>query len=163
MVTQMKQRLVLPASQADARAPGGHRASLASGQALTLGRGAGELSVLDGRVWVTRKDDLGDHVLEAGRSIRFGANAGLVIEAWDQAATVQWQRLAQPLRLPAFVVGGLAAGLRGLATGAGAAAAALRGAEGGLADLARKAAASARRAQFCISGGDSMASSGALK
>jgi Protein of unknown function (DUF2917) len=134
-----------------------------SGQALTVSPWPGELTVVDGRVWVTRSDDLGDHVLEAGRTIRHGAGAGLVVEPWGGSAIVQWRRQAQPLRPPAFLVAALAAGLRALAGLAGGTAAALRGAEGGLAALARKAASSARRAQFCISGGDSMASSGALK
>ena len=142
---------------------GGHPATLVSGQALALSPWAGELTVVEGLVWVTRTDDLGDHVLEAGRSIRFGPGAGLVLEAWGESATVQWQRRAQPVRAPAFLVGALVAGLRGLAGLAGGTAGALRGAEGGLAALARKAASSARRAQFCISGGDSMASSGAVK
>ena len=134
-----------------------------SGHAMTLGPSPGVLTVVDGSVWVTRSDDLGDHVLEAGRTIRFGADAGLVVEPWAGSATVRWHRQAQPVRPPAFLVTALAAGLRGLAALAGGTAAALRGAETGLAALARKAAASARRAQFCISGGDSMASSGALK
>ena len=141
------------------------RTFVLSGQALTVGPWPGELTVVGGRVWVTRKDDLGDHVLEAGRSIRFGADAGLVVEPWDagESATLQWRREAQAVRPPAFLAAALAAGLRGLAGLAGATAAGLRFAETGLAALARKAASSARRAQFCISGGDSMASSGALK
>lgn len=134
-----------------------------SGQALTVSPWPGELTVVDGRVWVTRSDDLGDHVLDAGRTIRFGAGAGLVVEPWGGTATVQWRRQAQSVRPPALLVAALAAGLRALAGLAGGTAAALRDAEAGLAALARKAAASARRAQFCISGGDSMASSGALK
>ena len=143
--------------------PAGTREFVISGQALTVSPWPGELTVVDGRVWVTRSDDLGDHVLEAGRTIHFGAGAGLVVEPWGGSATVQWRRQAQPVRPPAFLVAGLAAALRGLAGLAGGTAGALRGAEGGLAALARKAASSARRAQFCISGADSMASSGALK
>ncbi len=141
----------------------GTREFVMSNQALTVSPWPGELTVVEGRVWVTRSDDLGDHVLESGRTIRFGADAGLVVEPWGGPATVQWRRQAQPVRPPAFLAAALAAGLRGLAGLAGGAAAALRGAEAGLAALARKAAASAMRAQFCISGGDSMASSGALK
>ncbi len=146
-------------------ARGMQRAQVAGGQALTVAPWPGELTVIDGRVWVTRSDDLGDHVLQPGQSVRFGPGAGLVIEALDAGgtATVQWRREAQPLRAPAFLAGALAAGLRGLAAFAGGVAAGLRDAEAGLAALARKAASSARRAQFCISGGDSMASSGALK
>jgi Protein of unknown function (DUF2917) len=149
--------------QVPSQGRGSGQATVVGGQALTVSPWPGELTVIDGRVWVTRKDDLGDHVLEAGCSVRFGADAGLVLEPWGESATVRWRRQPQPVRPPAFLAGALAAGLRGLATLAGAAAAALRGAEGGLAALARKAASSAKRAQFCISGGDSMASSGALK
>ena len=35
---------------------------VASGQALQLGRLGGELTVLEGRVWLTRDNDLGDFV-----------------------------------------------------------------------------------------------------
>jgi len=89
-----------------------------AGHALRLGRLGGELSVVRGRVWLTRDGDLGDHIVEPAHRVRLGAAEN------------------------AFVAG-LAAS--------------------GFAALARNAAASARRAQGCISAGDSMASSGALK
>ena len=135
------------------------------GQAVPVSPWPGELTVVDGRVWMTRQGDLQDHLLEPGRSVRLEPHAGAVIEPWaaGASATVQWRRLPQPIRLPGFVAAALALGLRGLAGLAGATAVALRGAETGLAALARKAASSARRAQVCISAGDSMASSGALK
>lgn len=127
--------------------------ALATGQAMHLGRLGGELTVLEGRVWLTRDSDLGDHRVEAGERLRLGVGEYAVIEPWDagQTVSVQWKPrrqgffgavLAEPLRALAWALGALA---------------------GGFSALARSAAASASRAQGCISGGDSMASSGALK
>jgi len=121
--------------------------------AVHLGRLGGELTVLDGRVWLTRANDLGDHFVEAGERVRLAVDDNAVIEPARRGArvTVRWNPrrqnffgavLAEPLRGVAFLAGRLAAGF---------------------AALARSAAASACRAQGCISGGDSMASSGALK
>ena len=127
--------------------------ALATGQAIHLGRLGGELTVLEGRVWLTRDSDLGDHRVEAGEGLRLAVGENAVIEPWDagHAVSVQWKPrrqgffgavLAEPLRALAWALGALA---------------------GGFNALARSAAASASRAQGCISGGDSMASSGALK
>jgi len=124
-----------------------------SGDATHLGRLGGELTVVDGRVWLTRDNDLGDHVFEPGQRVRLGAGENAVIESADsqRSVTLRWN----PRRQSFF--GALAAEpLRGLAFLAGVAAR-------GFAALARSAADSACRAQGCISGGDSMASSGALK
>ena len=124
-----------------------------AGQALSLGRLGGELSVLQGRVWLTRDGDLGDHRVDSGERVRLGVAENAVIESWDsgQAVVVRWN----PRRQRVF--GALRVGpLRGLAFVA-------RLAAGGFAALARSAAASASRAQGCINAGDSMASSGALK
>ncbi len=126
---------------------------LAAGEALHLGRLGGDLVVIDGRVWLTRDGDLGDHVVEPGRKIRLAVNENAVIESADtgRAATVRWYPRRQSF------AGALAeAPLRGLAFLTGRVAA-------GFVALARSAAASASRAQGCINGGDSMASSGALK
>jgi hypothetical protein len=127
--------------------------ALATGQAIHLGRLGGELTVLEGRVWLTRDSDLGDHRVEAGERLRLAVGENAVIEPWDagHAVSVQWKPrrqgffgavLAEPLRALAWALGALA---------------------GGFSALARSAAASASRAQGCISGGDSMASSGAVK
>ena len=127
--------------------------ALATGQAMHLGRLGGELTVLEGRVWLTRDSDLGDHRIEAGERLRLGVGDNAVIEPWDvgQAVSLQWKprrqgffgaALAEPLRALAWALGALA---------------------GGFSALARSAAASASRAQGCISAGDSMASSGAVK
>ena len=124
-----------------------------AGNAMHLDRLGGELSVLQGRVWLTRDGDFGDHLVEAGQRVRLGVAEDAVIESWDsgQPLVVRWNPrrqsffgalIAEPLRGLAFLTGLLA---------------------GGFAALARSAAASASRAQGCISGGDSMASSGALK
>jgi Protein of unknown function (DUF2917) len=126
---------------------------LASGQAWRLGRLGGDLTVIDGCVWLTRDGDLGDHVIDAGQRLRIGVGENAVIESarTGQAVTLRWDPrrqgffgalLAEPLRGAAFLTGALARGF---------------------AALARSAAASASRAQGCIAGGDSIASSGALK
>jgi Protein of unknown function (DUF2917) len=134
---------------------------LAAGRPAVVGRGAGELTVLSGRVWLTRDGDLADHVLARGARVRIDWAERAVVESWerDQAATVQWRPVERHTPAQAFLIGGL----RGLAFLAGGAAFALARAEAGFAALARSAASSARRAQGCISAGDSMASSGALK
>ena len=125
---------------------------LAPGQAMHLGRLGGELTG-NARLWLTRGGDLGDHFVEPGERVRLAAGENAVIEPAQTgaSATVRWSPRRQSF------VGALAAEpLRGLAFVAGLAAR-------GFAALARSAAASASRAQGCISGGDSMASSGALK
>ncbi len=126
---------------------------LATGEALHLGRLGGDLVVVDGRVWLTRDGDLGDHVVEPGQKIRLAVNENAVIESADtgSAATVRWYPRRQ-----SFVDALAEAPLRGLAFLTGLVAK-------GFVALARSAAASASRAQGCINGGDSMASSGALK
>ena len=121
--------------------------------AVHLGRLGGELTVVEGRVWLTRDNDLGDHVVEPGERLRIAVGDNAVIEpvCRDATVTLRWTPRRQT-----FIGALLAEPLRGLAFLAGLAA-------GGFAALARSAAASASRAQGCISGGDSMASSGALK
>jgi Protein of unknown function (DUF2917) len=133
--------------------------ALSAGHAMHLGRLGGELTILEGRVWLTRDGELGDQRVEAGERLHLAAGANAVIEPWDaRAVRVRWQPRRQGL------FGALAVEpLRGLAWLAGAAARGLRAAAGGFTALARSAAASANRAQGCISGGDSIASSGALK
>lgn len=138
-----------------------------SAQRLTVAPGelvhllsAGELRVMEGRVWLTRAGDLDDHLLEAGQRIRLSAAQNAIIESWrpSDRAAVQWQ--PRPQALSALV---LAEGLRGLATLAEGAERVLRAGARGFGALARTAASSARRAQGCISIGDSIASSGGVK
>lgn len=117
--------------------------SLAPGQARRLGLGAGELTVLRGRVWLTGECGDADQILSPGQSLRVSDAQAVVIEAWDRGAgaSLRWQA-RRPL-------------LQGLP---------LRGFAGAFfAALARSAASSASRAQGCIKAGDSIASSGALK
>ncbi len=123
------------------------------GQALHLGRLGGELTVVEGRIWLTRDGDLGDHVVEPGQCVPLAVNDNAVIEPWQRGEGVllRWNPRRQGL------LGAVFAGpLLGLAF-------AMRLLAGGFAALARSAAASASRAQGCISGADSIASSGALK
>ena len=124
-----------------------------SGDATHLGRLGGDLTVVDGSLWLTRDGDLGDHVVEAGQRVRLAVDENAVIEPARRGETVslRWQP-----RRRSFAGAVLAEPLRGFAFLAGAAAR-------GFAALARRAAASACRAQGSISGGDGIASSGALK
>jgi Protein of unknown function (DUF2917) len=126
---------------------------LVSGEALHLGRLGGELSVVEGRVWLTRDGDLGDHFVEAGDRVRLGVDENAVIESarTGDTITVRWNPRRQSFLGAVFELP-----LRGLALLTALAAA-------GLGALARSAAAIASRAQGSIAGGDSMASSGALK
>ncbi len=117
----------------------------------------GVLAVQDGPLWLTRDGDPDDHVLNPGERLRLQAGDRVTVSAWRpaQAGAWQWQaecawpagqRLARALVfLTAGALDRLARGLEGWAA------------------LARTAAASASRAHGCISAGDSMASSGALK
>jgi len=159
MTTQLVHSPLLTLAAASAA----HSRRISSGNALRLSRGGGELTVLEGRVWLTRgghTGDTGDHRLEAGQRIRLVAAQDAVIEPWDRdgAAVVRWEPLQQGVlaTVQALV-------LRALAFFAGEAALGLRGLAGGLAALARSAASSASRAQGCINAGDSIACSGALK
>ena len=144
----------------------GHAARLAMrwGEPLRLERSAGEVIVKSGRVWLTREGDADDHVLEAGQRVCLDAGGAVVLEPWqrDEHTVIDWRPRAQP-RLDAFVRGAAAFGLRGVAGAADFTADALRRAAGGLAALARSAAAMARRAQGAICAGESIASAGALQ
>ena len=89
---------------------------LASGEALHLGRLGGELAVIEGRVWLTRDGDLGDHVVEPGQRVRLGVDENAVIESarTGDAVAVRWYPRRQsfvgalaeePLRGLAFLTG----------------------------------------------------------
>lgn len=66
--------------------------TLAAGEALSLpiGPGARELSVAEGRVWLTfkgsREAPAQDIWLAAGESLALASGSQVVIEAWPQAA-----------------------------------------------------------------------------
>ena len=128
-------------------------------------RAGGWLSVIDGRVWITRDGGGLDHVLERGERFWLPPGQGVVAEPWRAAdgAQLAWALSAdagaqEPVRrLAARPAEGLVeAGLRG-------AAALLRAAAGRLLAAARSADAMASRAQGSIKGGDSMASCGAVQ
>ena len=142
-----------------------HGAILPARQARHLGAQPGLLTVVNGTVWLSRKDDLDDHVLHSGQQFQICAGDDAVIEPWHAhaAARIDWQPETQALRVRAAAAAPLAAGWFGLARLAEAAATGLRRAADGLAALARNAAASAMRAQGCIRAAESIASSGALK
>lgn len=121
---------------------------LASGTALRLPAGPGRLTVQTGRLWLTRGEQ--DELLAAGESVR--VDGGAVVESWDRGviAALRWETAPGPSQRLAAVA------RRGFARGFFAAAE-------GFAALARTAASMARRIQGCISAGDSIASSGAVK
>jgi hypothetical protein len=124
-----------------------------SGDATHLGRLGGDLTVVEGSLWLTRDGDLGDHVFEAGQRVRLGVDENAVIEPARTGETVslRWQP-----RRRSFAGAVLAEPLRGLAFLAGVAAR-------GFAALARRAADGACRAQGAINGGDATASPCAMK
>jgi hypothetical protein len=128
-------------------------------------RAGGWLSVVDGRVWVTRDGGGLDHVLERGERFWLAPGQGVVAEPWRAAegAQLAWAlpgeaRAQDPARrLAARPAEGLVeAGLRGVA-------ALLRAVAGRLLAAARSADDMASRAQGSIRAGDSMASCGAAQ
>ena len=56
---------------------------LDAGRAQRLAAGAGELTVLQGRVWVTGQGDGQDQVLSRGERLRLEDAAKVVVEPWD--------------------------------------------------------------------------------
>ena len=123
------------------------------GQPLRVQNLAGEFAVLEGKVWLTRRGDLDDHVLEPGQSIVLEPGDDVVMEAWrdGEVARLQWRahRYDAP-RGERLLRDALGAGLSALSEGARGASAGLRRIEGGFDALARSAASMARRAQGCI-------------
>jgi len=127
------------------------------GEPLRIDGKAGELTVESGRVWLTRRGDSDDHVLQPGQRIVLQASDAAVVEPWrrGEPAVLRWQPCAQrPL---------LVRGLRAVAFAAGGVARALGRPELGFDALARKAASIARQAQGRICSGDSMASAGTVQ
>jgi len=66
--------------------PATHR--VAAGSAVQLGRRAGELTVLDGRAWVTCRGDLRDHVLEPGERMFLPQGHLAVVSPFDRGEDV---------------------------------------------------------------------------
>jgi len=110
---------------------------LLPGQALRLPRRGGELTVLRGRLWLTRGMDPGDHFIAAGQRVRLGGHENAVIEPAEstRGVSLHWEP-----RRPALAGALLARPLSGLAFLAFVAAR-------GFAALAHSAAAAARRAR----------------
>jgi hypothetical protein len=112
---------------------------LAPRQALRLPRRGGELTVLRGRLWLTRNNDPGDHFLEAGQRVRLGSNENAVIEPTGaQGVSLHWEPyrlslvsalLARPLNGTAFLAFAAARGFAALALSAAAGARRARGHE----------------------------------
>ncbi|MBX3605146.1 MAG: DUF2917 domain-containing protein [Piscinibacter sp.] len=102
--------------------------SLPAGRAQRLGAGIGELTVLEGRVWVTGRDGE-DHVLSRGERMRIADAGQVVVESWERSrgAVLRWQPRRQGLP---FVLRGLLGGF--------------------FAAFARRAASSASRPQGCM-------------
>ncbi len=117
---------------------------------------AGWLTVGSGRVWLTAQGGGPDLVLEAGERLWLPRGSRWLAEVWRSGEPVH---LAWTQSAPAVV----GQPRRGEARAWRLAAAALAWGAGCLALAARSAEAMARRAQGCISAGDSMASSGTLQ
>ena len=126
---------------------------LIGGQIVRVAPWPGELTVVDGRVWLTRRGDNDDHVLDGGQRIALAGNAEALVEAWDArvGATVRW--LPAPQALPR---GGLVVVARRMVCG-------LRALAWRFVATARRAASSASRAQGRICSGDSMACGGTVQ
>jgi hypothetical protein len=91
-----------------------HQRRLAAGEILRLGEWPGELSVVDGRIWLTRPGDPDDHWLHSGEAMALRRSDGAVVEAGGPgAATLRWTPLRE--------VGPMAAARRGLLQGLAAA------------------------------------------
>jgi hypothetical protein len=115
------------------------------------------LTALAGNVWVTRRGDPDDYVLQPGERIALSRGEQVTVSALDDGEPAQWDWRFAPTRSPqrrarevvALVFDG--------------AARVLERAAAGLAALARSAAAMACRAQGSIRCGDSIASAGTVQ
>ncbi len=114
--------------------------SIEPGRARHLGRLGGEMTVLSGRIWLTRDGINGDHFLDAGDTVRIAVDEYAVIESAlrDETATLRWTPRRQTVagRIFAEPLLGLAFITRITASGLGA--------------LARAVSSAARRAQGCV-------------
>jgi hypothetical protein len=101
------------------------------------------LTALGGRLWVTRRGDLNDYVLEPGQRLALGRGDDVTVGGWqrDQPAMWDWTPLvpARRFALPRALV----------AAAFGATARVLRRAAQGLSALARNANSIACRAEGC--------------
>jgi Protein of unknown function (DUF2917) len=76
--------------------------TLLPGEALSLeiGPGPRELSVTEGRVWLTQTGRLDDVWLAQGQSVQLASGSRVVLEAWPSA---KFQLLVPPAVCPAMV------------------------------------------------------------
>lgn len=124
-------------------------------------RQAGWLMAFGARLWVTRHGDPDDHVLAPGERLAVACGDRLVLGPWNSGERASWLWEARrgalgPGSLQAWRGRLFVVPLEALAR-------VLRGAAEGLRALARSAAATANRAQGCISAGDSIASAGTVQ
>lgn len=84
---------------------------LAAGTAMRIRHG--RLQVVTGRVWLTRRGDLQDHVLESGQTMAVSDADAALIETWgaDGSAVVSW-RPPSLGRLRGVADAGIASALR---------------------------------------------------
>src|SRR5262245_45782000 len=77
--------------------------AMVGGQAVKINRATGEFIVKSGRVWLTRPDDLDDHVIEAGQRVVLDHAGAVVLEPWHREGTViAWRPHAGPRLLEAL-------------------------------------------------------------
>jgi hypothetical protein len=110
-------------------------ARLAVGETVHAGRG--RLEVVDGVVWLTRRGDPHDHLLERGQAFEVHAHDDVLFESWGPAqALIDWQPLDRATLLRRDAVDCGAALLRFAAARCSAAAAGLLHAADHLARIA---------------------------
>ncbi len=111
-----------------------------------------------GHLWVTRRGEWDDHVLGAGERMPVRPGDDLLLQAWNRDIPAGWEWHPAP-------ESAWRQGLRRRLLGNALAAVerALRLGADGLAALARKAAAMARRAQGCMPASESMASASTVR
>ena len=70
--------------------------TLRPGRIVALGPLGGALEVLHGRVWLTRANDLDDHVVEAGQRVEIAPLEHAMLEGLDddRPALVAWRPAA---------------------------------------------------------------------
>jgi len=73
-----------PKRTARAALPSTHRVE--AGCALSLGRQAGELTVIEGRVWLTCRNDLCDHFLDPGDRVFLPEGHFAVVAPFEKGA-----------------------------------------------------------------------------
>jgi Protein of unknown function (DUF2917) len=115
------------------------------------------LTSLTGSVWVTRRGDPDDYVLQPGERLALSRGEAVTVSALHEDQPALWDWCFAPARSPQRRV------REAVALGFDAAARVFERGAAGLAALARSAASMACRAQGCIKAGDSMASAGTVQ